>query len=188
MIIELRKVRKPRKYAKLTPPQEANNKLLAAIRWVCRALSKGDTRAILTHLHIKENGDIAATDARRLHVATDVATMAAGMYRVLKNGPVVWLDKMDDDGLKYPAYEEHIPKSPPNTEEVKGLDNTILYRACLAASQVSGGGVFSVEYLDDAIPASVKGDKIEISGKTDLDAITIKHSLGIAVIMPIRMI
>jgi len=189
MIIELRKTKRSRSGKSMTDDQQMNNKLLDAVRWVCRARSDDDKRLIINYLSVNKDGDIAATDGYRLHKATvKTDKLPAGIYRVLKTGAVVWLDKMPDSVGKFPDYEAVIPKTADHEETIEHNEhNEILFAACVAASKASGGGTYNAGYMDQAIPADKFSGKITFLGTDKLAPIMVQHDIGTAVIVPLRI-
>jgi len=188
MIIELRKAKRARSAKCMTDNQVANNRLLAAVQWVAKARSDDTTRMIITYLHVSKTGDIAATDGCRLHKATvDTDKLTSGLYRVLKTGAIMWLDKMPDDTGKYPDYDQVIPKTMEQEETIENnKHNEILFAACVAASKASGGGIYNAGYMDQAIPSDKFSGKITFRGTDNLSPIVVQHDIGTAVIMPLR--
>jgi len=188
MIIELRKAKRARSAKCMTDDQVTNNRLLASIQWVARARGDDTTRMILTYLHVNKTGDIVATDGRRLHKATvKTDKLEPGLYRVLKTGAVVWLDKMPDDTGKYPDYDIVIPKTTDIEETVNCSDTSnVLFSSCVAANKASGGGVYNAAYIDDAIPAGMTWGDIKFQGIDKLSPLVVIHDIGTAVIMPMR--
>ena len=164
-------------------------KIHAAYTWVMRAVSTDSTRRILNYLYV-DGKKLVATDGRRLHVSHDIFATEneSGLYRILKRGPVIWLDKqqMKDTGT-YPKYRRVIPTAGSHTEIVSrsGAGNDFMFRMAMAAHNVSGA-VFCMDYIADAIPSGYKGD-VKVVGTNKLSALVIHHDLGLAVLMPVRV-
>jgi len=110
------------------------------------------------------------------------------LYRVLKTGAVVWLDKMEGKDLpQFPDYRKVIPDTVRRTEKITYLGKeTIFFDACVAANKAGGGGGYNSAYFADAIPALKVGREITFTGVDKLSPIRIDHDLGTAVVMPVR--
>jgi len=165
-------------------------KLHATYTWVMRAVSTDSTRRILNYLYV-DGKRLVATDGRRLHVSNDLFAdeKDSGLYRILKRGAVIWLDKQDmKETGPYPKYREVIPTAGSKSETVSYVgtaDSAFMFRLALAANRVSGA-IFCMDYMYDAIPAGYQGG-IEVIGTDEFSPLLLKHDLGMVVLMPVRV-
>ena len=96
------------------------------IRFVLRAVSKGNTNPSLNYIHV-EDKVMVATDSKRMHIAEDI-DIPDGEYRVVKNNSAEIILIEIKEPNKYPNYKAVIPDLKECTEHriyACSLDNML---------------------------------------------------------------
>lgn len=86
------------------------------IKWVCKAVSKDETREPITVINIEKDSDgletsIVATDGRRLHILTlpQAEDWPAGRYKSTVTAKEILLTSVPEDFHTFPNWQNVIP-------------------------------------------------------------------------------
>ena len=85
------------------------NPLLEAVRFVSKARAKDSSRYAIQYVKIEEDM-LLATDGHRLHIAHVKHPWEPGFYEVLKNNQTKMLLLRVDTDLKFPTWQDVIPR------------------------------------------------------------------------------
>lgn len=172
-----------------------SGKVWEYVNWVAKVRSSDAYRYVLTLICAKD-GRLTCTDGKRLHTTHHNPLISAkikdGMYRVLKSGQTIWIDRTDDVSTDiYPHTDKVIPNYfDCECVSVVIREKPIIGPIILAAQKISGR-IYSTDFLLDAF-GSQMGDGLRterhlLFGVKNDDrngAITIVNRLGLSVIMP----
>jgi len=155
-----------------------------AVKWVCKALSKDETREAITVLNIEKDSDgletsIVASDGRRMHILTlpEAEQFQAGRYQVTVTAREILLRSVPDYFPAFPAWREVIPdhdQHPPK-DRVKGDFLTSQVPGALVSGFVSLINRFPVDdshphdriVFNDTFVADLLGAKTLLVRKND---------------------
>lgn len=155
---------------------------IASILFVCKAISKDETRFALNHIKVEEER-IIATDGRRLHIADiecDFDFLEPGHYLVEKiNKKSVTLLRNNDEDIKYPNWEQVIPEGFKNKESVEAGDSFVSQVA------LATGAKFCTNYLED-INSAIGFGSLNVHFNDKFETIKIEDGTRTAIIMPMR--
>lgn len=172
--------------------------LFRCILWAAQARSTDETRLALQHLHFEREGKvckIVATDGKRMHVGTydpgmlddDIAAIEPGDYEVIAKTPkLIVLTPADPGDVSFPNWRGIIPS------EANRLGSIILTRANVALIGMKTGRLVATDYAHQACGFGAGFGKdesvwVELSESGSDSVVTIKHELGTAYVMPMRM-
>lgn len=86
------------------------------LKWVCKAVSKDETREAITVINIEKDSDgletsIVATDGRRLHILTlpQAEDWPAGRYKATVTAKEILLTSVSEDFPVFPNWQNVIP-------------------------------------------------------------------------------
>lgn len=84
-------------------------------RWVLKAMSIDETRYFMNGVHIDAEGNMVATDGRRMHICRNCPIQECGFFRAAVTTKAIFLIPKDD---KFPAaWEKTVPKDAPQMIE-----------------------------------------------------------------------
>ena len=172
--------------------------LFRCILWAAQARSTDETRLALQHLHFEREGKvckIVATDGKRLHVGTydpgmlddDIAVIEPGDYEVIAKTPkLIVLAPADPGDVSFPNWRGIIPG------EANRLGSILLTRANVALVGMKTGRLLATDYAHQACGFGAGFGKdesvfVELSESGPESVVTIRHELGTAYVMPMRM-
>lgn len=172
--------------------------LFRGLQWVSVARSTDETRYALQHVHIEKEGQqthIVATDGKRIHIHTfdpglldgDITPIEDGDYEIVtKAAKLIVIAPATDDELNYPNWRGLLPdQSTPFYEDV-------VTRASVGRIGIRSGVLLATDFACDACGFGCgfgKDESVQIrfSGTAPGEAMTIKHELGRAIVMPMRL-
>lgn len=170
--------------------------LFKALLWTAAARSTDEERLVLNHIHVERDGlvyKIIATDGKRLHVATfdpgmfddDIQGIEIGNYEVIAKSAKFIVIAANDDHMNYPDWRKVMP------------NQMLRHEASVCARTISKLGIITgtllaTDFVNDAcgFGCGFKKDAsvaIEYAAHPDGGGFLIKHELGTAVVMPMRM-
>lgn len=169
--------------------------LFQGLSWVSLATSDDETRSVLMAIRIVREGTkttATATDGRRLHVHefdagmfdTDISEqmIESGLYMVAtRSKSMIVLYDHDMEADKYPNVSAVVP-----THDLRKED-TVNYQT-VSKICMRSGGLFAHDFLAEACACKVIGESsdVEYWHGNPTERIKISHSLGYAVVMPLR--
>jgi len=172
--------------------------LFRGLLWVSVARSGDDTRYALQHVHIEREGlqtHIVATDGKRVHIHTfdpglldgDITPIEDGNYEIVtKSAKNLVIARATDDELQFPNWRALMPK-----------DGGMFYeenvtRASVGRIGIRSGVLLATDFACDACGFGCGFGKdeavmIRFSSEGQGQPMLIKHDLGRAIVMPLRM-
>jgi hypothetical protein len=172
--------------------------LFRGLQWVSVARSTDDTRFALQHVHIEKDGKqthIVATDGKRIHIHTydpglldgDITPIEDGDYEIItKAAKLIVIAPATDDDLNYPNWRALLPDTSTSFYE------DVVTRASVGRIGIRSGVLLATDFACDACGFGCGFGKdesvsIRFSGTAPGEAMTIKHDLGRAIVMPMRL-
>lgn len=173
--------------------------LFRSLIWVAAARSDDEARPILNYILVQRAGleyKIVATDGKRIHVATfdpgmfdeDIEPIEIGLYEVIAKSPKFIVISADDslDHNKYPDWRKVVP--PLNLKHSDTIESRTIAKLGIATGQLLATD-FAIEAV--GFGHGFKKDStvsIEFAASQDGGAFVIKHELGTAAVMPMRLV
>lgn len=170
--------------------------LFKSLLWVSAARSKDDARFILQHVHVERlhmEYCIVATDGKRLHVGTfdpgmfddDISEIAPGDYEVIASGAKKIVLAINDEAGNYPNWRGLMPQDLPTIPDM-------VTRASISRIGIRSGVLLATDFVLDACGFGKGFGKdesvhVEFGSEGPGQAFLIKHELGRAIVMPMRM-
>ena len=158
-----------------------------AMQFVSKAISKEDTRPVLTHIRIEQTAEdkrfAYAADGFRLHIAdiSECPPIPDGQYTVIKSTKKELILQKEDDAGNYPNIWELIPDAP-CVKDFNRNNSFDSFYAHVIRSIADGNGI-NHKYIKDLDPESHEWS-MWYSGKHS-SPIAFKNNTLCAVIMPL---
>lgn len=170
--------------------------LFKSLLWVAAARSTDEQRPALNHIHVERRGldyHIVATDGKRMHVSTfdpgmfddDIENIEIGNYEVIAKSAKFIVIAANDENMNFPNWETLMPLQ------------TLSYEASLCARTISKIGIttgtlLATDFVTEAcgFGNGFKKDAhvtIEYAPCPNGGGFAIKHELGTAIVMPMKM-
>lgn len=170
--------------------------LFKSLLWVAAARSTDDTRFVINHIHVERDGldyKIVATDGKRMHVATfdpgmfddDIEKIDIGDYEVIAKSAKFIVIAANDEAGNYPSWRQVLP-----SQVLRHQDNVCA--RTISKLGITTGTLLATDFVTDAcgFDCGFKKDasvSIEFAAHPNGGGFLIKHELGTAVVMPMRM-
>lgn len=172
--------------------------LFKGLLWASVARSTDETRITLQHIHVEREGIktvIVATDGKRIHAHTydpglidgDIEPIEPGNYElVTKSGKVIVLAPAIDENMDFPNWRSLIPR------EMIGFREQTVTKSSVGKIGILSGVLLATEFAIEACGFGCgfgKDEAVRISFCSDSpdSGMYIKHDLGRAVVMPMRL-
>lgn len=173
--------------------------LFKGLLWVSVARSDDETRYALQHVHVEQEGmltHIVATDGRRIHIHThdpglfdnDIEEIEEGDYEVVaKSGKLLVITPADSPELKFPNWRSLLPDVPAPLYK-----RAVLSRDSISSLGMRSGALLATDFALEACGFGCGFGKdetvrIEYFTEGNMQPMVIKHDLGKAIVMPMRM-
>lgn len=173
--------------------------LFKGLLWVSVARSDDETRYALQHVHVETEGmltHIVATDGRRIHIHThdpglfdtDIEEIEDGDYEVVaKSGKLLVITPADSSDLKFPNWRALLPI----THE-RLYKSAVVSRESISSLGMRSGVLLATDFALEACGFGCgfgKDETVRIEYYTEgsMEPMAIKHALGKAIVMPMRM-
>lgn len=126
-----------------------------AWNWVCKAISKNDRHSAFCNALV-ENGELIATDGRRMHVAKLKLKMPEGQYEVLRHSKTRVEVELLENVTPYPMWRQIWPSDDPdflkaNFDPTEMPEQTFAY----AVRNLSEATAFNFKFFSEALPPTV---------------------------------
>lgn len=171
--------------------------LFKGLTWVASARSEDAERYAITCVKIERYGNewkIVATDGRRVHVSTydaglfteDLDMLDSGLYEVIANTKKLIVVAPAEIETVYPNWQSIIPEPRPYFREV-------VCQHSITKIGIRTGALLDTDFMIEAVGIGTivkKGESADIeysAGNTPADPVMIRHEIGMAVIMPLKL-
>lgn len=172
--------------------------LFKGLLWVSVARSTDDTRYVLTHIHVEREGlktHIVATDGKRVHVHTfdpglfdgDITPIEPGNYEVIvRAGKKLVITPASDEELSFPNWRALLPTGH------LAFFREVVTRASVGRIGIRSGVLLATDFALEACGFGHGFGKdesvhIEFASEGSGRPMVIRHELGKAIVMPMKL-